>query len=62
MDLVTKAYFKRKKAYCSEFGILNDLADELVDEFKDFGTLNNKFLEVRITVIKYLNITVKKIK
>ncbi|WP_069659383.1 ATP-binding protein [Arcticibacter eurypsychrophilus] len=51
---------KEKKAYCSEFGILNDLADELADESKDFGTLDNKILEVRIAVIKYLKATEKK--
>lgn len=50
---------KEKKAYCSEFGILNDLADELCDECKDFGTLENKILEVRIAVIKYLKATSK---
>lgn len=53
---------KEKKAYCSEFGILNDLADELVDESRDFGTLDNKILEVRIAVIKYLKITEKRVK
>lgn len=50
---------KEKKAYCSKFGILNDLADELAHECKDFGTLDNKILEVRIAVIKYLKATEK---
>lgn len=53
---------KEKRAYCTEFGILNDLADELVDESRDFGTLDNKILEVRIAVMKYLKVAEKKIK
>ena len=44
---------KEKKAYCLEYGIMNDLAEELFDECNDFGTLDNKILEVRIAVIKY---------
>lgn len=51
MDSNTGTFDERKKAYCSEFGILNDFADELANECKDFGTLYNKILEVRITVI-----------
>lgn len=51
---------KEKKAYCQEYGILNDLAEELSDECSDFGTLDNKILEVRIAVIKYLRTTEKK--
>ena len=45
---------KEKKAYCQEFGILNDLAEELCDECSDFGTLDNKILEVRIALLNIL--------
>jgi len=45
---------KEKRACYSEYGILNQLADELSREWSDFGTLDNKILETRIALLKFL--------
>jgi hypothetical protein len=47
---------KEKRAFCAEHGILSDLAEEICQESRDFGTLENKILESRIAVLKYLNL------
>ena len=47
---------KEKRAYCAEFGILNQAADELSAECRDFGTLENKILEIRIALIKFMKL------
>ena len=45
---------------CAEHGILAELADEICQESKDFGTLENRILECRIAVTKYLKNTKSK--
>lgn len=51
---------KEKKSFCAEHGILAELADEICKESKDFGTLENRILECRIAVTKYLKNTKSK--
>lgn len=60
MDRLRTTNYERKKAFWAEHGILAELADEIAKDSKDFGTLENKILECRIVVTKYLKYTKSK--